>query len=214
MTVQCKFTAITELESQNNVWKRIQKGMPAGQLSFLLRAGSDTLPTPLNLRRWRLRPGTKCPLCGNLWPTVQHILNGCPVSLSQERYTWRHDSALKILAQGLGKCLQPGERLFADLPEMRATDNPPATIPAEILDTSARPDIVIVGDGEITLIELTVPYNSPDCLNWLPHTHSALRQQIPSLSKSTATQLLDLAAKAIVTASHRIFCACLNPTWN
>ena len=161
-----------------------------------------------------LRPVTKCPLCGNLWPTVQHILNGCPVSLSQERYTWRHDSALKILAQGLGKCLQPGERLFADLPEMRATDNPPATIPAEILDTLARPDIVIVGDGEITLIELTVPYNSPDCLNWLPHTHSALRQQIPSLSKSTATQLLDLAAKAIVTASHRIFCARLNPTWN
>jgi len=37
---------------------------------------------------------------------------------------------------------------------MRATDNPPATIPAEILDTSARPDIVIVGDSEITLIEL------------------------------------------------------------
>ena len=48
LTVQCKFTAITELESQNNVWRRIQKGMPAGQLSFLLRAGSDTLPTPLN----------------------------------------------------------------------------------------------------------------------------------------------------------------------
>ena len=43
LTVQCKFTAITELESQNNVWRRIQKGMPAGQLSFLLRAGSDTL---------------------------------------------------------------------------------------------------------------------------------------------------------------------------
>jgi len=48
--------------------------------------------------------------------------------------------------------------------EMRATDNPPATIPAEFLDTSARPDIVIVGDSEITLIELTVPYNSPDSL--------------------------------------------------
>ena len=134
---------------------------------------------------------------------------------------------------------------------MKATDNPPATIPAEILDTSARPDIVIVGDGEITLIELTVPYNSPDCLknarlrkenkelyqhalsdletkgmvselviieigalgHWLPHTRSALQQQIPSLSKSTATQL-DSAAKANVTASHRIFCARLNPTWN
>ena len=37
--------------------------------------------------------------------------------------------------------------------------------------------------------------------HWLPHTHSALWQQISSLSKSTATQLLDSAAKAIVTAN-------------
>ena len=47
---------------------------------------------------------------------------------------------------------------------LRTTDNPPSTIPAEILDTSARPDIVIVSAGEITFIELTVPYNSPDSL--------------------------------------------------
>ena len=139
--------------------------MPAGQLSFLLRAGSDTLPTLLNLLRWRLRPDAKCPLCDNPWPTVQHILNGCPVSLSQGRYTWRHDRALKILANGLRKCLQPGERLYADLPEMRATDVPPTTIQAEILDTSACPDIVIVRASEIILIELTVLYNSPDCLH-------------------------------------------------
>ena len=70
LTVQSKFTDITELESQNNVWKRIQKGMPAGQLSFLLRASSDTLPTPLNLRQWRLKPDAKCPFCSNQWPTV------------------------------------------------------------------------------------------------------------------------------------------------
>ena len=38
--------------------------------------------------------------------------------------------------------------------------------------------------------------------HWLPHAHSALWQQISSLSKSTATQLLDSAAKAIVTASQ------------
>ena len=139
LTVQSKFIAITELEFQNSVWKRIQKGMPAGQLSFLLRAGSDTLPTPLNLKRWRIRPNAKCPLCDNPWPTVQHILNGCPVSLSQGRYTWRHDSALKILAIGLKECLQPGERLYADLPGLRATDNPPSTILTEILDTSVPP---------------------------------------------------------------------------
>ena len=50
--------------------------------------------------------------------------------------------------------------------------------------------------------------------HWLSHTHSSLRQQVPSLSKSAATHLLDSAAKAVVTASYRIFCARLNPLWN
>ena len=48
--------------------------------------------------------------------------------------------------------------------------------------------------------------------HWLPHTCSSLWQQVSSLSKSAATHLLDSADKAIVTASHKIFCAHLNPS--
>ena len=40
--------------------------------SFLLRAGTDTLPTPLNLKRWRLKVDSKCHLCGSSAPTVFH----------------------------------------------------------------------------------------------------------------------------------------------
>ena len=69
------------------IWNRILDGRPAGQLSFLLRAGSDTLPTPLNLKRWRIRVDANCTLCGALSPTVLHILNGCPIALNQSRYT-------------------------------------------------------------------------------------------------------------------------------
>ena len=87
------------------------------------------------------------------------------LSPSQGRYTWRHDNALKKLASDLRVHLQPGERLYADLPGMRVTDNPPTTIPVELLDTSARPDIVIVRASEIVLLELMVPYNSPNCLH-------------------------------------------------
>ena len=79
-------------------------------------------------------------------------LNGCPVSLSQGRYTWGHDSALKILTNGLRECFHPEVRLYADLPGWRASENPPSTIPAEILDTQACPDIVIIGANEITFL--------------------------------------------------------------
>ena len=49
-----------------------------------------------------------------------------------------HPLIIRACAHGAS---QPGERLFADLPGLRA---PPSTIPAEILDTSAHVDIVIV----------------------------------------------------------------------
>jgi len=86
LSVQRKFLAIAELEVQNKVWGRIQAGLPTGQLSFLVRAGSDTLPIPLNLKRWRMRVDSKCPLCSHHHPTVQHILSACPTALQQGRY--------------------------------------------------------------------------------------------------------------------------------
>ena len=54
--------------------------------------------------------------------------------------------------------------VYCDLQSFRATDNPPSTIPLEILPTSARPDIVIVLAGCISIVELAAPWNSEDSL--------------------------------------------------
>ena len=99
--VQCKLTEAVNLEQKSQVWKRIRGGLPADQLSFILRATSDTLLTPLNLRRWKIQCGAKCTLCGNSQPTVAHILNGCTVALEQGRYTWRHDCVLSTITSAL-----------------------------------------------------------------------------------------------------------------
>ena len=159
LSVQTKILSVAELEDVNKVWKRVLQGLPAGQLSFLLRAGTDTLPTPLNLRRWRLKMDPRCPLCGNRQPTIHHILSNCSEALQQGRYTWRHDCALKVLARGIKDHLDPDTVLYADLPGMRTSENPPATIPDNILITPARPDIVMVAQSDVTLIELTIPHN-------------------------------------------------------
>ena len=66
---------------------------------------------------------------------------------------------------GLQDHLDDNVTIYADLPNMRASDNPLATIPESILITSARPDIVLVGDREITLLELTIPHNSVESIN-------------------------------------------------
>ena len=45
-------------------------------------------------------------------------------------------------------------------------ENPPSTVPIDILPPSDRPDILFVSkDKEVTIIELTVSFNSPDCIN-------------------------------------------------
>ena len=76
-------------------------GFHPGQLSFLLWAASDTLPTAVNLRRWCVQSDVKCTLCDSTHPTTAHIQGGCPVALTQQRYTYRHDQVLHLLASKL-----------------------------------------------------------------------------------------------------------------
>ena len=50
--------------------------------------------------------------------------------------------------------------VFADLDNLRASNTPLATIPLNILVTTARPDIVVIDGSYICLLELTIPCNN------------------------------------------------------
>ena len=85
-------------------------------------------------------------------------------------------SQLSFLARPSINCLPPlitaefikhhraDASVYCNLQCFRATGNPPSTIPPEILPTSARPDIVIVSAGCISMVELAVPWSSEDIL--------------------------------------------------
>jgi len=81
LSVQCKFEDSATLEAESKLWNRLLLGFHPGQLSFVLRASSDTLPTPLNLHRWHIQTGATCLLCQSSRPTSHYVLNGCPVAL-------------------------------------------------------------------------------------------------------------------------------------
>lgn len=99
-------------------------------------------------------------LCHTPKCTTNHILNCCPTSLSQGRYTWRHDSVLLQLFKLFRSNLDSNIQIYADLDNLRASESPPSTVPLDILVTAARPDIVIVDHRIIQLIELTIPANN------------------------------------------------------
>ena len=67
------------------------------RISFMLRAVYDTLPTPVNLHRWRMKEDSLCKLCGDKG-TMAHILSGCKTALTQGRYRWCHGKVLAQLA--------------------------------------------------------------------------------------------------------------------
>lgn len=150
------FSAITELGSQNRIC--IETHSPIRWSTFIFTE-SKIWYSSHSTKLWKLRTVPKCHLWNNPWPTIQHILNGCPVTLSQGRYTWQHDKGLKTFVSSRMKQFQPQKSSMLTL---RVTENWPST--ARILNTSACQDVVIIRSKEIAITELTVVYNSPNCL--------------------------------------------------
>ena len=60
--------------------------------------------------------------------------------------------------------MPPDTKLYADLPGLRACESPIATIPTDLSTTSARPDIVLIPESNVTMVELTIPSNSKAAL--------------------------------------------------
>ena len=91
LSVQCKLKDSVSLESCCGTWNRLLLGCNPGHISFVLRVASDTLPTAVNLQRWRIQCSAKCSLCGCTQPTTAHVLGGYPSALTQGRFTFRHN---------------------------------------------------------------------------------------------------------------------------
>ncbi|KAK0148173.1 hypothetical protein N1851_012107 [Merluccius polli] len=104
------------VERRKITWSELWN-MESNMLSFTIRATYDVLPTPANLHLW-LGEDPACLQC--LAPaTLKHILVGCKTSLTQGRYTWRHNQVLKPRlpsdnqhpSSGKGRNSQPTGRL-------------------------------------------------------------------------------------------------------
>ena len=65
--------------------------------SFCISSTYDTLPFVSNPKRCKLATKASCFLCNKDICTTSHILGACKVALSQGRFTFHHDSVLRII---------------------------------------------------------------------------------------------------------------------
>ncbi|KAK0145224.1 hypothetical protein N1851_015879 [Merluccius polli] len=107
-TVRCTKAVSQARQGQWVNWEGVEKkqirwkdlwGMEAGRIRFMLGATYDVLPSPKNLSQW-FGEDEKCTLCSCVG-SLRHILSGCKLSLTQGRYTWRHNQVLKCLAAAI-----------------------------------------------------------------------------------------------------------------
>ena len=98
LQVQGQWTRWENYIKNDLSWNSIL-AMPPNLLSFCLASTYDVLPSPSNLKRWRISTESSCFLCGKDVCTTAHVLGACKTSLSQGRFTFRHDSVLKNLSE-------------------------------------------------------------------------------------------------------------------
>ena len=100
LQVQCQWAGWLNYIQQDFSWSSLM-AMPANLTSFCLASTFDTIPSPTNLKRWRITTEAMCTLCSKDVCTTAHILGACKVSLQQGRYTFRHDTVLHKVIESL-----------------------------------------------------------------------------------------------------------------
>ena len=77
-------------------WTRTLTGLSPKLLSFGVNSITNTVGTADNLKRWGIiQVDEKCDLCGELRPTITHVLSMCKGALGERedsfnRIKWRH----------------------------------------------------------------------------------------------------------------------------
>ena len=172
MPVQGAWTAWENVRQRKLSWRNLFDTSPR-LLQFILGATYDTIPSPVNLKRWGIQEEDTCHLCKGR-ATTTHVLAGCPKSLTQGRYTWRHNRVLRVISDACGnhiarhnqkpakrtidyiKFVKGGEKLKGASPKtpfsclnvtndwkIKVDLNEKLVFPQEIFSTTLRPDIVI-----------------------------------------------------------------------
>ena len=148
-------SVVRKIVNEDPAWNSAIFCLPPSLLKFGVNAIINTLPSRNNLKRWKLISDDACTLCQN-GQTIQHVLSFCKPALVSGRFTWRHNTVLKPIADYLRSRLPSSTFVYVDdLPDYKY-DQP---FLQTIHESTLRPDIVLVEKKSKTfvMIELSCP---------------------------------------------------------
>ena len=141
-------------------WQTITSKLPDNIVRFCRRYLIYSLSNGTNIQKWKQRETSNCSLCDKK-ETQLHLFNNCEVAL--KRYIWRHNSILKTITNNLLNSSTEAFKIFADIEGFENTNvlfksSRPNEPNADMY--RQRPDIVILEQHRITVIELTCPFET------------------------------------------------------
>jgi hypothetical protein len=120
-------------------------------LSIHTQIPTPTTPTASNLHRWKRTDNPLCTLCNKgVRQTNKHVLSNCSSVSALSRYTKRHNDILSILVHWINKQNMQNSNLYSDLDDI---ENNPVV---EVFQPNVRPDLVIIQNHSVYVLELTV----------------------------------------------------------
>ncbi|XP_073720025.1 uncharacterized protein [Misgurnus anguillicaudatus] len=186
MARQGAWTRWEQAVERKITWTELWRSEPH-RIKFLVQAVYDVLPSPSNLYTWGLIDTPGCVLCQRKG-TLEHILSCCPRALGEGRYRWRHDQVLKTIAESIQATINnrgKSKHSKLTISFIRAGEKPERSarvtsgllntaqdwqmkvdlckqlkFPQHVVNTSLRPDIVLVSEAtkNLVMLELTVPW--------------------------------------------------------
>ena len=145
------FRSIKQFADKNltTLWHKALGTMPANIFNFIIRYLNNSLANNTNLRKWGVTNSSACPLCDKD-QTLGHVLGGCQKALEDGRYNWRHDSVLLAISSFL-KSLD-GIQTYCDIESFLS--------PSILTGDTYRPDMAVVRDNVVYILELTVGFET------------------------------------------------------
>ena len=130
------------------IWTSVQSKMPKNIFNFTIRYLNNSLSTRSNFKMWNFIQSSDYSFC-RLPEALLYVVAGWKSYLEEGRYTWRHNSALQVLANYFMAYSELS--LYVDLPCFHS----PSIITGDIF----RPDLIFVTtDKNIYILELTVGF--------------------------------------------------------
>ena len=144
---------VSDTVSKSNIllWTSNLESVPSYLRNFAKKALQQQLATLSNLVRWKKASDAFCPLCGTgAAQTNKHVFSNCSSPVALERYTQRHDAILSVIADWIYDSISTTQILFVDITSFKFKPI------SDLFNNEFRPDIAIVQDSSISVLELTV----------------------------------------------------------